>query len=269
MDNFLTIDVEDYFHVSAFETIVEKEQWSDYECRVVPNTIKVLDLLDRYGVKATFFVLGWVADHYPDLISQIDERGHEVGCHSYYHRLIYDLSPDQFRDDTARSKDVLEQILGKKVRGYRAPSYSITEKSLWAYDVLAELGFEYDSSVFPIHHDRYGIPGAPRFPYRVPGHTLTEYPISTAPFYGSHLPVSGGGYFRLFPYWFTKGALERINKIEGKSFMFYFHPWEIDPLQPKIKTKNVLSKFRHYVNLTRTLPRLDNLLQDFSFRGIS
>lgn len=269
MDNFLTVDVEDYFHVSAFEAIVKKEQWPDYECRVVPNTTKVLDLLDRHGVKATFFVLGWVADRYPDLVAEIDRRGHEIGCHSYYHRLVYDLTPDQFRDDTARAKDVLEQILGKKVRGYRAPSYSITEKSLWAYDVLEELGFDYDSSVFPIHHDRYGIPGAPRFPYVVEGYAIKEYPISTARIYGNHVPVSGGGYFRLFPYWFIKGALQKINKEEGKSFMFYFHPWEIDPRQPRIKTNNVLSKFRHYVNLSRTLPRLNHLLQDFSFKGIA
>lgn len=269
MDNFLTIDVEDYFHVSAFETIVTKEQWPAYECRVVSNTTKVLDLLDRHGVKATFFVLGWVAEHYPDLVAEIDRRGHEIGCHSYYHRLVYDMTPHQFKEDTARAKDVLEQLLGKRVRGYRAPSYSITQKSLWAYDILEELGFEYDSSVFPIHHDRYGIPGAPRFPYRVPGHTLQEYPLSTAPIYGNHIPVSGGGYFRLFPYWFIKGALKRINKEEGRSFMFYFHPWEIDPFQPKIRTKNILSRFRHYVNLSRTLPRLDLLLQDFRFRGIS
>jgi len=263
--NYLTIDVEDYFQVSAFEGIVSKDDWESFDSRVVRNTRKILTLLDHHNVRATFFVLGWTAQKQPDLVKEIFAKGHEIACHSYYHRLVYNLTPEEFYADTQQAKDILEQITGNKVDGYRAPSYSITKRSLWAIDILAELGFQYDSSIFPIYHDRYGIPDAPRFSYRLPARNMTEYPISTALFFGKKIPIAGGGYFRLFPYWFTRMALRRINKKEGKPFVFYVHPWEIDPEQPRMKEANPLSRFRHYVNLNKTYDRLRQLLRDFSF----
>lgn len=266
--NYLTIDVEDYFHVSAFENIVGYKRWSEFEPRVVKNTETILSLLQQYGIKATFFVLGWVADNFPQLVKKIDAHGHEVGCHSYQHRLIYNLTPAEFKRDTKQSKDILEQIIGKKVNGYRAPSYSITKNSLWALDVLEELGFRYDSSIFPIYHDRYGIPDSPRFEYQLPAHNLKEYPISTSLFMGRKIPVAGGGYFRLFPYWFTKMALKNINEKERQPFIFYLHPWEIDPGQPRMQNVKRLSKFRHYNNLHKTLERFTMLLRWFEFGPI-
>ncbi|MDW7774281.1 MAG: DUF3473 domain-containing protein [Desulfobulbaceae bacterium] len=265
MSNYLTIDVEDYYQVSAFENIIAKDDWNSYPSRVVDNTRKILSLLDANGVKATFFILGWTAGKHPELVREISGKGHEIGCHSFFHRLVYDLSPDEFREDTKQAKDILEQLTGRKVIGYRAPSYSVTSRSLWALDILAELGFEYDSSIFPIYHDRYGIPDAPRFSYRLPDRNLTEYPLSTSLFFGKKVPVAGGGYFRLFPYWFSRMALQRINQKEGKPFIFYFHPWEIDPEQPRIKGASPLAFFRHHLNLTRTWNRLEKLLQDFAF----
>ena len=267
--NFLTIDVEDYYHVSAFEHLIGHEKWDDYDSRVVDSTKAILDMLDQTGIKATFFVLGWIAERYPDLVRDIHGRGHEIGCHSYYHRLIYNISPEEFKNDTQRSKDVLEQITGEAVLGYRAPSYSITDNTLWALDILEDTGFKYDSSIFPIVHDRYGIPDAPRFMYKLPKNNLIEYPISTAVLSGIRFPVSGGGYFRLFPYNFTKWMLGNINRTEGQPFVFYIHPWEVDPLQPRINGTGLISRFRHYVNLQKTLSRFRKLLLDFEFVPIS
>ena len=267
--NYLTVDVEDYFQVSAFEDIVGKDNWDNYPPRVVENTQRILDLFDSYNVKATFFILGWVAERFPALVKEINARGHEIGCHSYYHRLVYDLTPDEFREDTRKTKDLLEQLTGRKVLGYRAPSYTITKRSLWALDILEELGFAYDSSIFPIYHDRYGLPEAPRFKYKLPDYDLTEYPISTSLIMGRKIPVAGGGYFRLFPYWFSRMALKKINEKEGQPFIFYFHPWELDPEQPRMKNIKLLSRFRHYINLQRTADRLRNLLRDFSFGPIT
>ena len=263
--NYLTIDVEDYYQVSAFEDITAKEDWDAYPSRVEHNTERILTLLDAVNIKATFFVLGWTAQKFPDLVKVISEKGHEIGCHSYYHRLVYNLAPEEFREDTKQAKDILEQITGKKVIGYRAPSYSITRRSLWALEILEELGFQYDSSIFPIYHDRYGIPDAPRFRYRLAERNMTEYPISTALIFGRKFPVSGGGYFRLFPYWFTKMSLRSINEKEKQPFIFYFHPWELDPKQPRMAGAKRLSRFRHYVNLNKTSKRLEQLLRDFSF----
>lgn len=263
--NYLTVDVEDYFQVAAFDTIVHIEDWDRYLPRVVNNTKIILDLFAARSIKATFFVLGWVAEKFPELIREIDGQGHEIGCHSFYHRLVYSLTPDEFREDTVRAKNALEDIIGKKVKGYRAPSYSITSRSLWAFDILEELGFEYDSSIFPIVHDRYGIPDAPRFRYRLPGHNLIEYPISTALFLKKKIPVAGGGYFRIFPYWFTALALNKINSCDREPFIFYFHPWEIDPEQPRMKNASAVSRFRHYKNLDQTMTRLEKLLRDFDF----
>ena len=266
--NYLTIDVEDYYQVAAFENIVETDSWGRYESRVVTNTKRILTYLERYQVKATFFIVGWIAENYPDLIRQLHAKGHEIGCHSYLHQKIYTLSPDEFREDTRKSKCILEDIIGAKVNGYRAPSYSITKRSLWALDILEELGFTYDSSIFPIMHDNYGIPDAPRFKYQLPGHQLTEYPPSTALICGQKVPVAGGGYFRLFPYWFTKMALRKINKKEGAPFVFYLHPWEFDPDQPYFPNASALSRFRHYNNLKKTASRFEKLLSDFAFRPI-
>ncbi len=267
IDNYLTIDVEDYFQVSAFEDIIRTDDWDGMEHRVVRNTENVLELLDQYDTKATFFIVGWVAEKYPHLVRNIHNRGHSIGCHSYWHRKVYDLSPEQFRDDTARVKAILEEIIGEPVLGYRAPSYSITANSLWAIDILKELGFTYDSSIFPIHHDTYGIPDAPRFAYRH-ANGLLEYPISTAILLGRKIPVSGGGYFRLFPYWFTYLCLQRINHNDENPFIFYIHPWEIDPHQPRMHNARLLSRFRHYNNLGKTRSRLMRLLTDFAFTSI-
>lgn len=267
--NYLTVDVEDYFQVAAFGKVISQDTWDQYECRVVENTISILDLFAESGVKATFFIVGWIAQRYPDLVLEIDRNGHEIGCHSYWHRKIYDQTPEEFKADTRRSKEVLEGIIGKPVIGYRAPSYSITGKSLWALDILAELGFHYDSSIFPVYHDNYGIPDAPRFPYQLEKQGMMEYPISTVQLPLFNLPVAGGGYFRLFPYWFTRMALQRINEREEQPFMFYFHPWEVDPQQPRIKGAGAKSRFRHYLNLDKTRNRLQRLLTDFNFRSIT
>ena len=267
ISNYLTIDVEDYFQVSAFEDIINPSDWDFMEQRVVRNTEKVLTLLADHQTKATFFIVGWVAERYPQLVKNIHNQGHSIGAHSYWHRKIYDLTPEEFRADTRQVKTLLESIIGEPVLGYRAPSYSITKKSLWALDILKELGFAYDSSIFPVYHDTYGIPGAPRFAYRHPN-GICEYPISTTLLLGRTIPVSGGGYFRLFPYWFTRYALQTINRKEGKPFVFYLHPWEIDPEQPRMQHAKPLSRFRHYNQLQATAIRLRRLLVDFSFKPL-
>lgn len=268
--NYLTIDVEDYFQVSAFDNIVKFKDWGSYESRIVNSTMKILDLLNNNGkFKATFFILGWLAERYGKLVKEIDANGHEIGCHSYQHKLVYKMQPDEFRYDTVKSKKILEDIIGKEVIGYRAPSYSITKKSLWALEILNEVGFKYDSSVFPIRHDRYGIPNTPRFRYKIPQCNLIEYPISTSMLFGIKIPISGGGYFRLFPYSVSKRALKHINVKEEKPFVFYLHPWEIDPQQPRIDGTKFFSQFRHYINLKKTNERFIRLLHDFKFTHIS
>lgn len=266
--NYFTVDVEDYFQVAAFERVVSPGQWDGYPSRVERNTAAILDLLDENGIKATFFIVGWTAERFPAMVRSIVERGHEIGCHSYEHRKVYSLAPEEFRQDTGKAKDILENISGRRVYGYRAPTYSITKQSLWALDILQELGFTWDSSIFPVVHDQYGIPGAPRFRFKWPNHNLVEYPLSTSRILGQNIPVCGGGYFRLFPYWFTRWALQRINVQEQQPFIFYFHPWEIDPDQPRIDNAGWKSKFRHYRNLDRTSGRLSRLLQDFHFGPI-
>lgn len=264
INNYMTIDVEDYFQVSAFEDIIAPEDWDSMEQRVERNTSHLLDILNKNSTKATFFIVGWIAEKFPHLVHTIHSQGHAIGCHSYWHRKVYTLTPDEFRTDTLRAKSILETITKEPVLGYRAPSYSITEKSLWALDILKELGFTYDSSIFPIYHDTYGIPGAPRFAYQHPN-GLFEYPLSTVLLFGQPIPISGGGYFRLFPYWFTRKALKAINRKEGKPFIFYLHPWEIDPEQPRMQQAKKFSKFRHYNNLKRTSSRLNRLLSGFRF----
>jgi len=267
MINALTVDVEDYFHVAAFADNIDTAQWDSYELRVEQNTLSLLDLFDRYNTKVTFFTLGWVAERVPDLVREIAARGHEVACHGYSHQLIYKQDQQTFYDETRRARDILEDITNRKVSGYRAASYSITRQSLWALDVLAELGFEYDSSIVPVHHDLYGIPDMPRSPHILTspkGHELIEFPPSTLSLPGMNLPVAGGGYFRLYPYWFTRAALKRVNSHDNLPFIFYLHPWEVDPQQPRISAR-WFSRFRHYNNLDKCYPRLERLLQDFDF----
>jgi len=265
MQNYLTIDVEDYFQVSAFEDVVASNDWDSMEHRVFNNTSAILRLLKKYEVKATFFVVGWIAEKHPEVVHAIMADGHELGCHSYWHRRIYELTPEEFRADTLKAKSVLEKISNRKITSYRAPSYSITKKSLWALDILKELGFTIDSSIFPITHDIYGIPDSPRFHYTFDTQNIDEYPLSTAVFFGKNLPIAGGGYFRLFPYWFTKFALKKINNKDMQPFVFYLHPWEIDEKQPRFKQARLLSKFRHYNNLGKTLKRFERLISDFAF----
>jgi polysaccharide deacetylase family protein (PEP-CTERM system associated) len=324
MINILTIDLEDYFQVSAFENVVKREDWDKYESRIERNTHRLLNILHECksnfstnctnvspqtsnllpcdsdssprasrltpndGVKATFFCLGWIAERYPDLIREIHRQGHEIACHGHDHRLIYNMSRNEFREDVTKSKKILEDIVGEEVTGYRAPSYSITSKNIWAFEVLIAEGFKYDSSVFPIHHDRYGIPDAPRFPFlvdlnggndvkfspcaqRLTTHgqnCLVEFPISTVKLLGINLPISGGGYFRLFPYSLVKKGLRRINEEEDQPFIYYIHPWEIDPDQPRINRSSRKARFRHYVNLDKTEIKLKKLLKDFNFTSL-
>jgi polysaccharide deacetylase family protein (PEP-CTERM system associated) len=266
MLNALTVDVEDYFQVSAFERRIPRSDWDRWESRVVVNTRRVLALCDEFDVKGTFFVLGWVADKFPGLVQEIDSRGHEIGSHSYWHRLIYAMTPDEFRADLRRSKVVLEAIIGRDVVLFRAPSFSITNKSRWALDILAEEGFQIDSSIFPVRHDRYGIPGAPRQPYAhdLPAGRLEEFPAAAMNVAGWRLPVSGGGYFRLYPLWLTRLGARLANR-RGYPFMFYIHPWELDPQQPRVDGVGWKSRFRHYVNLSGVEAKLRRFLAGMRF----
>jgi len=266
MNNVLSIDVEDYFHVAALSKSIKVADWPSISPRVEENTRRLLDLFDRHEVKATHFVLGWVAERFPELVREIDARGHEVASHGYSHQLVYNQTPELFREETVKSKAILEDALGKSVTGYRAASYSITKKSLWALDILCELGFKYDSSIFPIRHDRYGIPDAEVLPHRLKtpnGGEIAEFPLTTSSLFGIKMPAAGGGYFRLYPYALTKFLLRRVEKAK-KPIVFYLHPWEIDQEQPRIKA-GALSTFRHYNNLDKCEQRLDKLLSQFSF----
>ncbi len=266
MNNILTIDVEDYFQVSNFEHLVKKSEWDSYESRVVDNTRKMLDILDEADTKATFFVLGWTAERFPELVKEIDRRGHEVASHGYWHNLVYDMTKEEFRDDLERSLKILGSLTGKKILGFRAASCSITKDSLWAFDILKEKGIEYDSSIFPIYHNRCGIPQADRFMNKWQNNGVTEIPFSTIELLGYNIPVAGGGYFRLYPYWFTRWAIQKINS-EGYPAMVYIHPWEIDLEQPRIKS-GALAAFRHYVNIKGNKNKIRKLLRDFKFTAI-
>lgn len=268
--NALTIDVEDYFQVAALSEAVSRDDWDSMEYRVEANTDRLLTLFDDRNVKATFFTLGWVAERSPALVRRIKDAGHEIASHGYSHQLIYSQTPEVFREETRKSKQILEDILGEPVTGYRAASYSITARSRWALDILCEEGFTWDSSIFPVHHDRYGMPRTPYGPYLLEapnGGKLTEFPLSTCPIGQYRLPIAGGGYFRLFPYWLSRWGLGRINRA-GQPFIFYLHPWEIDTEQPRLKVK-ALSRFRHYNNLDKCMSRLEELLGDFHFGSVS
>jgi polysaccharide deacetylase family protein (PEP-CTERM system associated) len=269
--NALTVDVEDWFQVSALAGSVRREDWPRMESRVVRNTERLLDLFDQARVRGTFFVLGWVAERFPDLVRTIAAAGHEIASHGYSHRLIYEQSPAEFREETRRGKAILEDQVQRPVLGYRAASYSITQASLWALDEIAEAGFTWDSSIFPVHHDRYGIAGFERWPHRLEtpsGFGLVEFPLTTWRVGGIDLPIAGGGYFRLYPYALTRHGLRRVNAVDGRPFIFYLHPWEIDPGQPRVSAP-ILSRFRHYNSLHRCSERLERLLRDFAFAPAS
>jgi polysaccharide deacetylase family protein (PEP-CTERM system associated) len=263
--NAMSVDVEDYFHVAALAGSIPRDTWEGMDARVDLSTRRLLDLFDAADTRATFFTLGWVAERHPELVREIDRRGHEVACHGYSHKLVYEQSPAEFREETIRSKGILEDLIGQPVDGYRAASYSITPKSRWALDILVETGFAYDSSVFPVRHDLYGMPGAQRFPHVLKtdgGASLVEFPPSTAQVLGQSVPAAGGGYFRLYPYAVSRWLIRRVNNGEGKPAVFYLHPWEIDTEQPRIET-NWRSRFRHYNNLDKCEDRLRRLLDDF------
>lgn len=259
--SIISVDVEDYFHVEAFARVVDRNNWGAYASRVERNTERILDLFDERQIKGTFFILGWVAERYPLLVRRITERGHEPACHSYWHRLIYKLTPEDFREDTLRAKNCIEQAAGAPVYGYRAPSFSITGRSVWALDILAQLGFRYDSSVFPVKHDTYGVPDAPRRPFRIetPFGPIVEFPMATFRFgSGPNFPIAGGGYLRMLPFAYTRMGVRRAWS-EGLPVVSYIHPWEIDPEQPRIDAP-LKSRLRHYTNLGKTEVRLRKLL---------
>jgi polysaccharide deacetylase family protein (PEP-CTERM system associated) len=268
--NAFSVDVEDYYMVSGFADIVKPDSWHKYESRVEKNTYKILDLMDESGVKGTFFVLGWVAERCPSLTKEIHVRGHEVASHGYNHRLVYDQTLKDFRTDVRTSKKILEDITGQLVIGFRAASYSITKKSIWAIAILAEEGYRYDSSIFPIHHDRYGMPNAKRFPHVIESGNgkLVEFPPSTYALLGQNVPVCGGGYLRLLPLPAITSAIRKINGKENQPAVIYIHPWEIDVDQPRMKGR-LTSNIRHYLNLKSTMPKITALLKEFRFKPFS
>jgi polysaccharide deacetylase family protein (PEP-CTERM system associated) len=262
--NAMSIDVEDYFQVSAFAPYIPRHEWDQRHCRAEQNVRRILALLAQADVKATFFTLGWIAQRYPQLVRDIVAGGHELASHGFGHERASDLSPTAFANDVSSAKALLEDIGGVAVQGYRAPSFSIGKDNLWAFDVLAQAGYRYSSSVYPIAHDHYGMPDSPRFAYPVrPG--LIEVPVTTCRIGGRNLPSSGGGYFRLLPYALSRWLIRRVNTVDAQSAVFYFHPWEIDPEQPRVPGVDIKSRFRHYVNLQRTEGRIQRLLADFAW----
>ncbi|MGQ0658578.1 MAG: XrtA system polysaccharide deacetylase [Chromatiales bacterium] len=266
MINALSVDLEEYFQVSKFEQAIPRERWGEWPARVRSNTLRILELLDEFQCKATFFTVGWIAERYPDLVREIAGAGHEIACHSYWHRIAYRLTPAEFRADVRRAKTVLEDVASTAVVAYRAPSYSIVTGTEWAWDVLIEEGFETDSSVFPVHHRRYGIASSNRFVHRIcrAAGTLTEFPLSTIRIAGTNFPFAAGGYLRFLPYSITKYGIAHLNELEKKPAMVAFHPWELDPHQP-LPRVSWLRRFRHCVNLDTTERKLRQALQDFKF----
>ncbi len=268
--NALTVDVEDWFQVANLQDIVNFKDWDTFESRISLTLTQILDLLRDKKTNATFFVLGWIAERFPDLIKQIDDNGHEIATHGYSHRCIYDLNEKEFKEDLKKSIELLGKITGQNILGYRAPNYSITPNTTWAFKTLVQFGIRYDSSIFPIKHNRGGFIAAPRFPFIIDleqDGKLIEFPLSTLRLFGNNFPVAGGAYLRLYPYWFIRSALKKLNS-GGKPIIIYFHPWEIDFLQPRLKA-NFSSKFKHYGNLALTEQKLKNLLSDFKFASVS
>jgi polysaccharide deacetylase family protein (PEP-CTERM system associated) len=265
----MSIDVEDYFHVSAFASHIARDAWDRMPCRVERNVDAILAMLDQHKTHATFFMLGWVAERYPGLVRRIVEQGHELASHGYFHQRATEQSRDEFRQDVTRSKALLEDIAGVAVHGYRAPSFSIGHSNPWAIECLSEVGYRYSSSVYPIRHDHYGMPDAPRFAFvPIGGRGLLELPVTTVRLFNHNLPAGGGGYFRLLPYSVSRWCLTRVNTVDRQPCIFYFHPWEIDPHQPRFRRASATSRFRHYLNLHRTEARLRRLLADFAWDAI-
>lgn len=260
--NALTIDVEDYFQVSAMAPYIGRDEWDARECRVERNVEHILQMLERHGARATFFTLGWIAERYPALVRRIAAQGHEVASHGYAHGRVSELSPEAFVADIVRAKGVLEDLVGAPVLGYRAPSFSIGSANLWAFDCLERTGHRYSSSIYPIRHDHYGMPDSPRFAHRVT-EGLVEIPPTTLRLFDRNWPSSGGGFFRLLPYRLSRWMIDRVNRVDGESAVFYFHPWEIDSGQPRVAGIDFKTRFRHYVNIGRMARRLENLLADF------
>lgn len=262
--NAMTIDVEDYFQVSAFASTIPRERWESLPCRVERNIDIALALLDEGKAHATFFTLGWIAERYPAIVRRIVDNGHELASHGYGHQRVSELSRNEFNEDISRSKKILEDLSGSPVIGYRAPSFSIGADNLWALDLLQEAGYQYSSSIYPIRHDHYGMPEAPRFAHYPRGKDgMLELPPTTAILLGRNLPAAGGGYFRLLPYQASRWLIRRVNQQDDKPCIFYFHPWELDPDQPRQVNISTKTRFRHYINLKHMESRIQSLLQDF------
>ena len=268
--NAFTVDVEDYFQVSGFERDIPRTAWGSFECRVVDSTQRLLELLSRNNVRGTFFILGWIAARYPRLVREIQQAGHELGSHSYWHRLIYDLSPQEFRQDLRDSIAAISDAAGVAVTSFRAPSFSITARSLWALELLAECGIRVDSSIFPLRHDRYGMPEAATgiHALETPAGTICEFPPTVASLFNMNLPAAGGGYFRMYPWSVMRQLLNQVQR-QGRPLMFYVHPWEVDPEQPRLSAGSAMGRFRHYLNLATTLPKLERLLGAYRFGTMS
>ncbi len=267
--NAMTVDVEDYFHVSAFERYIPANSWTERECRLPANIAKILDLFEAHRISATFFTLGWVAERYPELVKNISDRGHEIASHGYRHVRVTQQNRDQFSEDVIKTRKLLEDVSGQAVSGYRAASYSIGADNLWALDALQEAGYHYSSSIYPVHHDLYGMPDAPRFPFRVVAGGLLEIPVSTIRFGSRNFACGGGGFFRLYPYQLSRWALRRVNGGDCQPAVFYFHPWELDPDQPRLEGLPIKTRLRHYLNLSRFEKRLERLLKDFRWASMS
>lgn len=272
MQNILTIDVEDWFQVEALKERISYQEWDNCEHRVMSNILRILEILNENRTKATFFILGWIAERFPQVVLEIEKHGHEIASHGYAHRVVYEEKEIEFKNDIKKSLTILEGLINRKVTGYRAPNFSITDRSLWAYEILAELGIEYTSSVFPAKHifQVYGISQAPRFPFVLSlknGNRIKEFPLSTIEILGRQMPLGGGAYLRIMPYWYNKWAINKLNK-QGHPAIVYFHPWEIDPLQPR-QDLGLLGRFRHYFNLDIMELKIRMLLKDFQFGTIS
>jgi len=267
--NAMTVDVEDYFHVSAFESTINQSDWHNLPLRVERNTYRLLELFEKHNAKSTFFTLGWVAKRCPELIKAIVDQGHELASHGFSHQRATEMTRSEFFSDVQQSKHILEDLSGKEVIGYRAPSFSINDTNTWVYDVLLELGFQYSSSTYPIKHDLYGVPNWPRFLYqREEGDgdkKIIEIPIPTLRKNNINTGIGGGGYFRLYPYWLSKRRIDKFHQQEQQPYSFYFHPWEIDPQQPRISNAPLKSKIRHYINLSKMEGKLEQLLTDYQW----
>ncbi|MDO6524817.1 DUF3473 domain-containing protein [Motilimonas sp. 1_MG-2023] len=261
----MTVDLEDYFQVSAFEGCSNRADWQRFECRIEANTDRLLTLFERYQVKSTFFILGWIAERYPDVVQAIAKSGHEIASHGYDHQRVNTLTEQEFVSDVVRSKHLLEDISGQEVKGYRAPSFSFNQQTPWAYKVLAKAGYRYSSSVYPVKHDHYGSPLLPRFAF-LAHPALLEIPISTLQIAGKNFPIGGGGYFRLYPEMLMHWALRQFHRQEQHPYIFYIHPWELDPEQPRPFQISRKTKFRHYLNLEKTQPRMERLLKQYQWQ---